>query len=70
MLLASSCLFTMYVYRVTLVMPDLQCMFMVPLTLECLEERSSHNERGTRRRTTPESWFSDSFEDESSPRKS
>ena len=54
MFLATSCLFTMYVCRVTLVMPDLQCMLItVPLTLGRLEKRSSDNGHGTRRWTTP-----------------
>ena len=56
MCLATSCLFTMYVCRVTLVMPDTQFMFMVPLTLGCLEKRSSDNEQGTRSWTTPGSF--------------
>ena len=41
MFLATSCLFSMYVCRVALVMPDLQFMFAVPLTLGYLEKRSS-----------------------------
>ena len=54
MFLATSYLFTVYVCRVTLVTPDLQCMLiMVPLTLGCLEKRSSDNGHGTRRFTTP-----------------
>ena len=70
MFLASSCLFTMYVCRVTLVILDLQCMFTVPLTFVCLEKRSSDNGHGTRRWTTPGSLVSDSSEDVGSPRKS
>ena len=50
---SNHCLFTMYVCRVTLVTPDLQFMFAVPLTLGCLEKRSSDNGHGTRRWTTP-----------------
>ena len=53
MFLATSCLFTMYVCRVTLVVPDLQFMFTVFLTLGRLEKRSSDNGHGTRRWTTP-----------------
>ena len=53
MFLATISLFTMYVCRVTLVTPDLQFMFMIPLTLGCLEKRSSDNGHGTRRWTTP-----------------
>ena len=53
MFLATICLFTMYVCRVTLVTPDLQFMFAVPLTLGCLEKRSSDNGHDTRRWTTP-----------------
>ena len=53
MFLGTICLFTMYVCRVTLVTPDLQFMFAVPLTLGCLEKRSSDNGHGTRRWTTP-----------------
>ena len=70
MFLATSCLFTMYICRVTLVMPDLQFMFMVPLTLGCLEKRSSDNGHGTKRWTTPGSLVFGFFEDEGSPRKS
>ena len=53
MFLATICLFTMYVCRVTLVTPDLQFMFAVPLTLGCLEKRRGYNGHGTRRWTTP-----------------
>ena len=50
----SSCLFTMYACRVTLVTPDHQCMLItVPLTLRSLDKRSSDNGHGTRRWTTP-----------------
>ena len=70
MFLATICLFTMYVCRGTLVTPDLQFMFAVPLTLGCLEKRSSDNGHGTRDGLHQEVWFSDSSEDEGSPRKS
>ena len=46
MFLVTSCLFALYVCRVTLVMLDFQCMFTVPLTLGCLEKRSSDNGHG------------------------
>ena len=70
MFLATSHLFTMYVCRAILVMPDLQFMFMVPLTFGYLEKRSSDNGHGNRRWITPGSLVSDYFEDEGSPRKS
>ena len=60
MFLATS-LFTMYICRITLVMPDLQCMLItvpLPLTLGCLEKRSSDNGHGTRRWITPGSLIS------------
>ena len=68
MFLATSCLFTLYVYRVTLVMPDLQFMFTVPLTLGCLEKRNSDSGLALGDGLLQEVF--DSSEDEGSPRKS
>ena len=70
MFLATICLFTMYVCRVTLVTPDLQFMFAVPLTLGCLEKRSVTMDMALGDGLLQEVWFSDSSEDEGSPRKS
>ena len=67
MFLATICLFTMYVCRVTLVTPDLQFMFAVPLTLgrEAVTMGMALGDG-----LLQEVRFSDSSEDEGSPRKS
>ena len=70
MFLATICLFTMYVCRVTLVTPDLQFMFAVPLTLGVWRREAVTMGMALGDGLLQEIWFSDSSEDEGSPRKS
>ena len=64
MFLATSCLFTMYVCRV---MPDLQFMFTVSLTLGCWRREAVTMGMTLGDGLLQEVLFSDSSEDEGSP---